>query len=177
MRSAERLNVLVRFVLSYPEGLWHFAPIFSSTFRPGSFWQVPQCLRHVPGLFHCPSGAHLTLRCSTFHCITGSIETDTFSRTAFLILDEQTRELIRYSLNWWKEHSCLEWKENGEGKPKVKFFAGKATHTRTAQHINRRGRLLLPAGTHLLGGRAGDLHRERMRILCDGHARGGSRDG
>ncbi|KAH7722549.1 metalloproteinase [Aphelenchoides avenae] len=38
-------------------------------------------------------------------------------------LDEQTRELIRYSLNWWKEHSCLEWKENAEGTPKVKFFS------------------------------------------------------
>ncbi|KAH7701682.1 Protein NAS-28 [Aphelenchoides avenae] len=39
-------------------------------------------------------------------------------------LDEDARNLVRQALNWWTEHTCLQWKEDATPKKKVKIFKG-----------------------------------------------------
>ncbi|KAH7724200.1 CBN-NAS-31 protein [Aphelenchoides avenae] len=44
-------------------------------------------------------------------------------------VDTATRDLIRYTLKWWTERTCLEWKENGSTTPRVKFIAGEGCYS------------------------------------------------
>ncbi|KAH7684731.1 Protein NAS-28, partial [Aphelenchoides avenae] len=44
-------------------------------------------------------------------------------------IDEASRKLIRQGLQWWTDNSCLTWKEDAPGKPKVKIFKGQGCYT------------------------------------------------
>jgi astacin len=44
-------------------------------------------------------------------------------------IDTYTRELIRLSLKYWEEHSCLSFQENGTTRPMLRFFKGQGCYS------------------------------------------------
>lgn len=39
-------------------------------------------------------------------------------------IDQETQRLIRSAVKYWQEHTCLKFQENGNTRPRVKFFQG-----------------------------------------------------
>lgn len=44
-----------------------------------------------------------------------------------IALGPYAREMIVYSMNFWQEHTCINFEENGAVKPIVKFFKGRGS--------------------------------------------------